>query len=1602
MGLFSRFFRSASNTRDADDAAEAQVGVPKPLPLRPTSKANTRCYPKAVNNAIPDSGGVQHCTDDAPVWKLYMDLARISDKNLAKLLNSDLDSLLIFASLFSAILAAFLIEIRKSLQKDLQTSIPSSPAFQPTASSRWVNGLWFSSLMFSLMSALGASVAKSWVTQFSSAVSGSSWGDASAHCQRFRGLKRWRMKLIIQSLPILTHIAFFLFSAGLVVLLFRDDLMIGLLLLLLTATILLLYLGSSIHPAYYSDSPFRTPVSSMIRRLLFGNWRRHEANSFPAGEQAQKAQALTWLAYRDELLQGSTASILSTTVSLRSSLYALLHIVQAAPADPPSSRVLRALVEAGGALFDPDFVSPCVQEVALCLKGRIILLLNDDLPTSALFQTDIPFLAKSCSDPYLRCLFIELCLLSHQSAKSSAYNPPYDFLAILKDQTAANRNEVHAEFVKEANSARYLPMKFGTSVLLDGLVTGAVELRRQYATLFAELASDATFRHQLDTATIATEICSLIRCEDDDVRKEVINALGHLVGDDHSRRMITAGFPVIIDGLRTPNSRIFGDIARFISGIVPHGELRNIVAASDAMTLIIIVAATADTQTGQILMDVLRNLGSYDDIRTAITPAIIINSLLGIVGTSPELDLEASKSIVALAQYDDVRAAMLTTDTMEKIIAMLGHPNECERGDIVATALIQYGEFFGSNPIAIGELICVFFPAQFIPLSCCELWWRCWKIQQYLFDNVYSMVFFVLSSTVSFHIHRDRTSPTTTPDHTYASLLTTDAMQTILSMMGDTHPDIQQASLQTILALMKHSNASLSIVTPETMQIMISMLGDPRSELREGIFKVIITLAQHAKNARMSLSTPETVHKIVALLECHDADVRQCTLQTIVSLVLHDNVRKTMFTPEILQTVIAMLGDPALSVRQCALQGVFILVEHQDIRSSIPTNETHQKLMSLMEDALSDVRQGTLQAVISLVQHDDVCMSISTPQMIHKVVSMLWESDPHLLQCAIRGFVALAHNDSTRAVIATPETVKRIVAMIGDPDFNLRQDILEALVDLAQYNDLHLSLPCNPEIMQNIISMLGDPDPEIRQESLQAVSGLARHYDIGMSTSPSEMRQQIFLMLGSANCASQECALRSVVTLAQNDTFRPLILTPDTIQKILSMLKNEGWRVRRRTLKVVVALAHHNDVMTFLAASDIQKIVPLLGDPASSVRNGCQKALIALAEHEGVRGNIFTGQIMEGIVSILGYRYGHARHCALQTIARLALLSNDWTSISTPKIIHKIVSMLADPLSDIRETALESLASFGQHENLVTSISSPEMMQAILPMLYHPEANVRQCTLRLVVTLLRTQARAVLSSPEIIEQVISMLGDSWWSVRQCALHAVYGFTKQTDLCAPLFLPKTIQKIVLLLGDPEPGVRETAITHLLGFLENVGMLHGKIEDDNILRLLDHLIATHHDVSVIGIPVTSQALQKMVHKDVNVRKAYTKLIMLLPPSFTISSNDIVQLISLLNNTDLSIRQCGARIIMHFAENVDFRHNILRSNIWAITMKLLQRPETTSIALELLRTLGKFEDTRGSIINPTSGIIRELLHMLRAAAIDFSRWQVGFKGLLALGLL
>ncbi|KAJ7071619.1 armadillo-type protein [Mycena amicta] len=260
-----------------------------------------------------DSPFRRHSEEHAPVWSLYMDVAKNFDQDLASLFNSDLDSLLIFAGLFAGILSAFLIEIRKGLQEDLQSVTnnllnvlialqtnstgsppPPTPVFVAAASTRAINGLWFTSLTFGLLSALGASASKAWVTQLS-VLSGSSWKDVSRHCGRLRGIQRWHLAALIQSLPLLLHIAFFLFGAGLVVLLFQDDPVIGYLTLALTGTVALLYLGNIIFSAIRLDSPYRTPLSKFIRRLFTGRKPMSMLSAAPSRSDARKAQALAWL-----------------------------------------------------------------------------------------------------------------------------------------------------------------------------------------------------------------------------------------------------------------------------------------------------------------------------------------------------------------------------------------------------------------------------------------------------------------------------------------------------------------------------------------------------------------------------------------------------------------------------------------------------------------------------------------------------------------------------------------------------------------------------------------------------------------------------------------------------------------------------------------------------------------------------------------------------------------------------------------------------------------------------------------------------------------------------------------------------------------------------------------------------------------------------------------------------------------------------------------------------------------------------------------------------------------------------------------------------------
>ncbi|KAJ7774435.1 hypothetical protein B0H14DRAFT_334978 [Mycena olivaceomarginata] len=373
-----------------------------------------------------------------------------------------------------------------------------------------------------------------------------------------------------------------LFSIGLVILLFSDDPIIGITVCVLTVVVAVLYIGSSFHPAFYLDSPFRTPVSGMIYSLLKRSWQSW-GPGFPNEPDAQKAQALAWLLSesqdletinaavyaiaglvanprtQDQLLCRPTVDTLSRILSteltrksddtalLEACLYALLRLLQCAPAHGEEPYVIDTLraVATNDALSNTNSIPADLRVLAVCVRYRIILLLGDDrLYHGTVLEADIPMLIKSCGDPYLRRLLSEVHLLLRGFGKmnqSPSLPQSVNFLRVLRDRNTRDLSEMHAKLIKAADAEACVVGGIPNdrvSTLLDGLTHGSTGMRRRYAKLFAELTVHPTFIQYLETCVSGQRICSLITWEDKEGRRHIRQALENLCADVNGRKLI--------------------------------------------------------------------------------------------------------------------------------------------------------------------------------------------------------------------------------------------------------------------------------------------------------------------------------------------------------------------------------------------------------------------------------------------------------------------------------------------------------------------------------------------------------------------------------------------------------------------------------------------------------------------------------------------------------------------------------------------------------------------------------------------------------------------------------------------------------------------------------------------------------------------------------------------------------------------------------------------------------------------------------------------------------------------------------------------------------
>ena len=151
--------------------------------------------------------------------------------------------------------------------------VVTPPAFSPPRYAVWVNTLWFLSLAISLTSALLATLLHQWTRRYltiTQPVQCSPHKRARIRAFFADGVDKLHLPLVIEALPALLHLSFFLFLAGLLIFLFNVNHTAFNALAGWVALFVGIYACITFMPIFWYDSPFYAPLSSTAWFLYAG------------------------------------------------------------------------------------------------------------------------------------------------------------------------------------------------------------------------------------------------------------------------------------------------------------------------------------------------------------------------------------------------------------------------------------------------------------------------------------------------------------------------------------------------------------------------------------------------------------------------------------------------------------------------------------------------------------------------------------------------------------------------------------------------------------------------------------------------------------------------------------------------------------------------------------------------------------------------------------------------------------------------------------------------------------------------------------------------------------------------------------------------------------------------------------------------------------------------------------------------------------------------------------------------------------------------------------------------------------------------------------
>lgn len=156
-----------------------------------------------------------------------------------------------------------LADIRNALRNEANPE----DMFIPETSARWINGLWFLSLLITLFSAIMGVLAKSWIVKYIPVTSRQDSDNAYNRWVRNKKAERWYLDKVITAIPLLIQLALLLFSLGFVLQSMGDDPELGRVILALVILGIFIYIVITVLPLLTPWTPFRTHLSDPLLNL---------------------------------------------------------------------------------------------------------------------------------------------------------------------------------------------------------------------------------------------------------------------------------------------------------------------------------------------------------------------------------------------------------------------------------------------------------------------------------------------------------------------------------------------------------------------------------------------------------------------------------------------------------------------------------------------------------------------------------------------------------------------------------------------------------------------------------------------------------------------------------------------------------------------------------------------------------------------------------------------------------------------------------------------------------------------------------------------------------------------------------------------------------------------------------------------------------------------------------------------------------------------------------------------------------------------------------------------------------------------------------------